>query len=48
MFNKIYSDIDEQNKELDNDLSNEKVERKVQKVILEIKNKYGKKSVWTY
>ena len=45
MFNKIYSDIDEQNKELDNDLSNEKVERKVQKVILEIKNKYGKKSV---
>ena len=45
---KWYSDIDEQNKELDNDLSNEKDERKVQKAILEIKNKYGKKRVWTY
>lgn len=45
MFNKIYSDIDEQNKELDNDLSNEKDERKVQKAILEIKNKYGKNAI---
>ena len=41
----LFSDIDEQNKELDNDLSNEKDERKVQKAILEIKNKYGKNAI---
>ena len=41
----LFSDIDKQNKELDQTLSNEKDERKVQKAILNIKNKYGKNAI---
>ena len=41
----IFSDIDAESKSKEKELEDEKSERKVQKVILDIKNKYGKNAI---
>ena len=41
----LFSDLDEQNEELDKEINNEIEERKLQNVLLEIKEKYGKNSI---
>ena len=41
----LFTDIEQESKKYEQDLKDEKEERKIQKAILEIKNKYGKNSI---
>ena len=41
----IFTNTEEENKQIEKDLENEKIERNIQRTILDIKNKYGKNAI---
>ena len=41
----IFTNTEEEDKQIEKDLENEKIERKIQRTILDIKNKYGKNAI---